>query len=95
MYVPNLSYVVFFFNGMIICDGKSDIDVVIPPRQTVTLMYYKTSKKTGMVSVINSIVSSNGTINITVKGNLLFLNYLEWKFQFHLRHHKKYLFLMS
>ena len=71
VYIPDFSYELLI-NEIPIGNGNSKIDITIEPGQTKEIIPFQNIQKTSLSSVINSIVNTQGVIDIKV---LHILNY--------------------
>ena len=67
VYIPDLSYDLFV-NNVNVGNGTSKIDLTIFPGETKSLPFVQYFKINGLSPVVESIVDSDGIINLQVKG---------------------------
>ena len=71
VYIPDFSYELLI-NEIPIGNGNSNLDITIDPGQTKEITSFQNIQKTSLSPVVNSIVNTQGVIDIKVQGTAYF-----------------------
>ena len=71
VFVPNFSYEVLI-NDIVMGYGTSNADVVINPGEKYEITSFQNVQKNSLSPIINSIITAEGVVDITVKGTAHF-----------------------